>query len=237
VNVLKNLLFYCYPVRGTVWSWHIPRLLEHRRVFTGRKLVAVAIDEKTENPSVVLRTFAPLEAEITFVENDEKKGETAHFVNLLGLLKSEKDDEATFYAHAKGVTRHGQELNGVLNWSWLMYEAALRFPALVEQKLREKAIVGSLRYDHVAPRKGWCYAGTFFWLKHSALFRRDWRRIDDTFYGVEDYPGVQFKPDEGYCLTPSSPSPSDLYAGAITRDFIEKTVEELSKENKKCIRA
>jgi len=235
--MVRNLLFYCYPVRGTSWAWHVPRLLEHRRVFTGRKIITVSIDEKTENPNVVLRTISPLEAEVRFVENDEKLGEAAHFVDLLGLVKSEKEDEATFYAHAKGVTRHGKDLVPILNWSWLMYEAALRFPELVDQKLKKAGVVGSLRYQHVAPRSGWCFAGTFFWFKHSALFRRDWKKIDETFYGVEDYPGVQFKLDESHCLTPLSPGPNELYSGAITNEFIEKAVEDLSKENRQCIRA
>lgn len=235
--MIRNLIFYCYPVRGSVWSWHVPRLLERLEVWNGRRLLVVAIDERTENLSTVFDTFARLDAEVLVRENDPKLGETAHFIDTLGLLESEREDEATFYAHAKGVTRKGAYLEPVLNWSRLMYDANLSRPALVDRKLAESPAVGCLRWEHEPPRRGWCFAGTFFWLRHSALFTRDWRRIDRGFYGVEDYPGAQFEKKESYCLGGSGTTPENLYAGCVDTAFSDRILKAIDEEERQCTKA
>jgi hypothetical protein len=236
--VIRNLIFYCYPIRETIWPWHVDRLLERRNTWNGRRIVVLALDDRTDKEDVVRAKFAPLEAEILIRKNDSGLAETAHFIDTLALLESKSDDEATFYAHAKGVTRNGPMFVPVQRWSELMYRACLDFPALVERRLGKFGTVGCLRWRHVPhpSRKGWCWAGTFFWVRHGALFTRDWRKIDRAIYGVEDYPSRQFKVEEGYCLTDEQVHPISLYTGIIDEKFIARTVASLATEEAECIR-
>lgn len=226
----RNLIFYCYPIRGSVWFWHIPRLIERLPVFNGRRLVVISVDDRTEDPDTVVRAFSPLGAETLIRRNDPKLAETAHFIEALSMVESRRDDEATFYAHAKGVTRKWAEIGAVLGWSGFMYDANLSRPELVDRKLEAFSMVGCLKWKHSdRDRMGWSYAGTFFWARHSALFSRDWRRIDSSNYGVEDYPGLQFPVKDGFCLAGEGTSPLDLYQGCADRKFLDKLMGELRR--------
>lgn len=235
--MIRNLLFHCYPIRETIWPWHVDRLLERKSVWNGRRIVVLALDDKTDSEWVVRTKFGPLDAEIIVKKNKPKFGEQAYFIETLGLLKSLRNDEATFYAHAKGVTRNGPMFVPVQRWSELMYKANLDFPTLIERRLEKFATVGCLRWRHQNPRIGWCWAGTFFWVRHGALFNRSWRNIDPAIYGVEDYPGRQFKITEGSCLTDEQVHPVALYTGIIDEKFISRTVSSLSEEEAECIKA
>ena len=236
--MIRNLLFYCYPVRETIWPWHVDRLLERKSIWNGRRIIVLALDGRTDLESDVRARFEPVEAEILVRKNDPSLGEKAHFIDTLSLLKSTRSDEATFYAHAKGVTRKGPELEAVRSWSSLMYRCCLDFPALIERRLGQFATVGCLRWNHhYHSRTGWCWAGTFFWVRHDALFSRNWKDIDQSKYGVEDYPGRHFKIDEGSCLTMEHVEPVQLYTGTINEQFIKNAAAMLAEEEKLCIPA
>lgn len=235
--MIRNLIFYCYPIRETIWPWHVDRLIERRGAWNGRRIIVVALDDRTDAEWLVRTKFAPLEAEVLVRKNVQKFGEQAHFIDTLELLESQRSDEATFYAHAKGVMRNGPMLVPVQRWSELMYRANLDFPALVERRLQGFGTVGCLRWRHEKPRIGWCWAGTFFWLRHDAIFSRNWMKIDRSVYGVEDYPGRHFEIEEGSCLTDEQVHPIDLYSGIIDNEFISGTVALLAEEEAGCILA
>jgi hypothetical protein len=234
--VIRNLLFHCYPIRGTVWPWHISQLLAYKSVWNGRRLVILALDERTVSESEARAHFEPLGAEILVKRNNIHLAETAYFTETLGMLESKRADEATFYAHAKGVTRTQPTQEPVRRWSELMYRATLSFPKVIDKRLSKAGTVGCLRWTHlphVLPfRAGWCWAGTFFWMRHDLLFSRDWRRIACQVYGVEDYPSWQFSEDESSCLTREQILPHDLYYGAIDEAFTRETMQALRTENK-----
>lgn len=229
--MIRNLIFYCYPIRGDVWRWHADQLANYRPVWNGRRIVVIALDSSTDSEAVVREKFVPLEAEILVRKNQAYFGETAHFIEAFSLLESKRPDEATFYAHAKGVTRGGGILEAVKRWSLLMYAANLSFPSLIERKLSTFSAAGCLRWRLNRTPKGWCYAGTFFWLKHSAIFSCDWKDIHPERHGVEDYPGRHLEMKEGYCLTQEQVPPISLYEGWVTDPLIQSTVETLRKES------
>lgn len=235
--MIRNLIFHCYPIRETIWPWHVDRLLERKSLWNGRRILILVLDDKTDPEWVVRTKFAPLDVEVLVRKNVPKLGEQAYFIETLALLESRRSDETTFYAHAKGVTRNGPMFVPVQRWSDLMYRANLDFPKLIERRLEKFPTVGCLRWRHEMPRIGWCWAGTFYWLRHDALFERNWRRIDKAIYGVEDYPGRQFKIEEGSCLTDEQVHPVGLYTGIIDEKFIARTVESLAREEAKCIQA
>jgi hypothetical protein len=232
---LRNLLFHCYPVRETLWPWHVERLLAYRPIWNGRRIVVLALDEKTAPEDELRAAFAPMDAEILVRRNIPALAETAHFVEALGRLASLRSDETTFYAHAKGVTKTEKFREPVRRWTDLLYRATLSFPDLIDRRLELYGTVGCLRWTHlkVKPlRTGWCWAGTFFWVRHDLLFARDWRRIAQEVYGVEDYPSWQFSRDESSCLTREEITPEELYGGIVDKRFIDETMIPLELENR-----
>jgi hypothetical protein len=46
----------------------------------------------------------------------------------------------------------------------------------------------------------WHYSGTFYWFRNRDVFQRDWRTVDQKFFGTEAYPGLLFHPDDTGCL-------------------------------------
>jgi hypothetical protein len=237
MTMTRNLLFHCYPIRGTLWPWHVDRLREYRHVWNGRRIVILALDDRTAPEAELRDKLSPLEAEILVRRNNPALAETAYFLEGLGMLESRRSDEATFYAHAKGVTKNDFFREPVRRWTELLYRANLLFPGVIDRRLERFGTVGCLRWTHLPTdmpfRGGWCWAGTFFWVRHDALFGRDWRRIDNKVYGVEDYPGWQFSTTESSCLTREEVIPKDLYYGAVDDKFTVETLVKLALENSK----
>lgn len=218
----RNLLFHLYPKKDSIWSWHVDRLLEYRDVWNGRRIVTVVLDKDTESKGTVERALEGLNAEISFERNDPKLGETKLFIEMLGRLRSVDPDEATFYAHAKGVTRNPKEVEGIRLWLKAMYVLNLESIAAVEWALARYGTVGCFRHAVKHGGASWCFAGTFFWLRHYDLFTRDWRRIDQSIYGVEGYPGMHFRWDELCSWTPDNIGPDKLYTGVVTDQKIQE---------------
>lgn len=218
----RNLLYYLYPRRDSIWRWHVQQLIRYQSAFNGRKIVIIALDQYTLNPNKVAPTLAPLGAEIIVVHNDPALGETRHFLEKLAMLESKDPEEATFYAHAKGVTQSGAWLHGAMSWSKAMYTLNLENIPAVERALSVYAAVGCFR--HFLPHAGsrWCYGGTFFWLKHSTLFSRNWRSIEQSRFGVEGYPGKHLRWGEMRGFTPDNVGPVWLYNGGVTDSYIEQ---------------
>lgn len=218
----RNLLYYLYPRKWSVWRWHISHLMHYKHVFNGRKIVVVAIDQHTEPLAKLMPVLNALEAEVLWVQNDPVLGETRHFLEKLALLESKDPNEATFYAHAKGVTQTGSWLTGALSWSKAMYTLNLGNVAAVERALSVYGAAGCFKHflDHAGSR--WCYGGTFFWLKHSTLFSRNWRSIELSRFGVEGYPGKHLRWAEMRGFTPDNVGPVWLYNGGVTDSYIEQ---------------
>jgi SAM-dependent methyltransferase len=217
----RNLLYYLYPKKWSIWPWHIATLLRYKDVWNGRKILIVAEDQHTETDKKLLPVIAPLGAEIHRVPNHPHLGETRYFVEKLGILESLNPEEATFYAHSKAVTRQGPWLAGATMWAKAMYTLNLENIAAVERMLTLYSAVGCFR--HFLPHAGsrWCYAGTYFWLKHSSIFSRSWRDIEQSRFGVEGYPGRHLSWGEMGTFTPDNVGPVWLYNGGVTDASIE----------------
>lgn len=234
--MIRNLLFHCYPVHGSIWPWHASQLVKYSDAWNGRKIVVIVTDGSTSPPEDVIRVFAPVKAEFFVTRNQAYLAETLHFVEMLSLLKSLDPNEATFYAHAKGVTRTGSLLEAVKSWSELMYTLNLHRPSLIERKLASFAAVGCLRMKIRHAGAEWCYPGSFFWLRHDVLFSRNWRDIEQERYGVEGYPGRHILFEESCSLNPEVIEPVRLYDGYVTDDLIEAWRKRIVEEDLSCTR-
>jgi hypothetical protein len=199
--VKRNLLFHMYAKRKTHWAWHVEKLLEHSKAWNGRRIVGVVVDDWTESEDTIRRALEPLGAEIMVRRNDAELGETKHFVEMLGMLESLDPQEATFYAHTKGVSREGPELPAIKMWCRAMYDLCLSRPDVIEKLLETAAAAGAFRVQIPHSGSTWCYAGTFFWLKHSTLFsNKNWKDVEPGRWGVEGYPGRHLKFEDSIVL-------------------------------------
>lgn len=201
----RNLLYHLYPARGSVWRWHVDRLLEHRAAWNGRAIVVAALGPGTDPKESVESALAPLKVEVLWRENDPVLAEAKWFLDSLALLESADPEEATFYAHAKGSSKAlgYRKLPSILSWSRAMYVLGLSRPDQIEKLLRLYPAVGCFRQARYFFGAPWHFSGTFFWLRHDALFSRAWRALGDGggYHGVEAFPGTHFLFGESYCLT------------------------------------
>ena len=212
--MIKNLLYFIYPLRpkngsqGVEWRLNVEELSKYRDVFNGRKLFVIAFDALSEDPIDVQREIRSTFPDAWFwhVPNDKQLGEVAGFMPALELLESTDPNEATFYAHAKGVSYEDKPgpRERVREWRHHMYRECLGDIPKVELALQLFPCAGCFKkYGPWNPFAGvtWHYSGTYFWLKHSALFSKpDWRFIYQDRFGVEVYPSTHFKVEEGFCL-------------------------------------
>jgi hypothetical protein len=200
LGMKRNLCFYIYPKNRAAWRWHVKRLQDFWSTFNGRKLVIVATDETTESVETVAQQFADPAVQYIRVNNDPQLWETKHFINAIDFLKSTAEDEATFYAHAKGVIHNEEQLKRVRVWCDAMYVVNLERPELVDRLLARYAAIGCFKHE-LSPTH-WFFPGTFFWFKHSDLFTKEWKDIGGDRFAVENYLCRHIASKDAHSLTP-----------------------------------
>ena len=217
--MIRNLLFNCCPFSATEeWRRCVQELVQCWRVFNGRKLVVVKTGESMA-PTAEVQSMFPPDAEFILCPNDARLQEVAGFVSSLALLESKRSDEATFYCHTKGVKYvDSPNLEAIRGWRLKMLEYCLGDIERVESLLQRHACAGCFRIPcrlpPVPPEAKWHYSGTFWWVRHDALFSRDWRTVCDSPYGTEAYLGSLFELNESVCIYDG---PERRYAAATVR--------------------
>jgi len=206
--MIRNLLYNCFaPKWSSEWKPNIERLCQYAEAFNGRKIVLIKTGE-TEDAAKVEALFAPLGVvEFIHVPNDPDLGEVTGFIQALELLASTDPNEATFYAHTKGV-KYKQPLErymvAICSWRNRMYDECLSDPAKIEALLQQHACVGCfLRSGRAIQVEGaaWHYAGTYWWVNHARLFSLpQWPEVAQTFWGVEGYLGRHLPEESAHCL-------------------------------------
>lgn len=195
-----NLIYHVGPI-GDSYKWNIEQLLKRIKIFTGKKIVAVAQGYGFDDIESVKRLF-PLDTVILPFENNPIIRETATFKPLLKQLTSEPD-EATFYGHTKGITRGKSE--AVKLWTEAMYHYNLDNVVAVQRMLQKFPLVGCYKrygkFPKMPQNSTFHYSGTFFWFRNLALFSKlGWEKVHQSRYGTEAYLGTLFKESEAGCL-------------------------------------
>ena len=129
------------------------------------------------------------------VQNDARLRKAGTFIQLLETVKTDDPNEATFYAHAKGVSRARTVHAVEKKWAECMYHYCLDFPERVASALAHKAMYGvSFELE-----KLWIYPGTFWWFHNATLFARpDWNVLSNPVtkegigWSVEAFPNRFF---------------------------------------------
>lgn len=199
---VRHLTYFLHPA-GPWWVWNVDQLVRRMALFNGRRLVAVAVDANTAPFDQAAAAFAGHDCELLRFANDPGRKEMVAHMPLIERLASYRGDgDVTFYGHAKGSGSHAYG-EGVKRWAEEMYRGCLDYWPAVRRELRDHMAVGVFRRvmsPAPAAHVPWHYSGSFRWLRNKDLYARDWRHIDETFYGPETYPGLHVAMHESACL-------------------------------------
>ena len=201
----RNLLYSVYATKHTrAWLDNVERLSLYRDTFPRQRLVIVRSDATTVEPERVEEAFKGWDG-VEFIHrtNNAQLGEVDGFLEALGRLQSTRTDEATFYAHTKGVKYAAghRMLPNIQTWRDAMYDYCLSVPARIDAVLDggKYACAGAFKSHHGVT--GWHYSGNFWWVNHARLWGSDrWRSVLQNYYGVENYLGGVFGAREAFCL-------------------------------------
>jgi hypothetical protein len=196
----RHLLYFVYPRKWNGrWQKNVRQLLRRIDLFDGRRVVAVVTDDKTDSVDEVRAAFAGHRCEFLRFANVVNLREVVAWLPLwerVAAFTGPRD--YTFFAHAKGVTR--SSTSTAHKWTTLMYEANLDYWPVVERLFETYPIVGSLKKNghrfNRDRRSDWIYVGTFYWVRNRDFFTRDWRSVEQEFWGTEYMPGVLYSSDE-----------------------------------------
>ena len=224
----RNLAYHVYPLPG--WRWNIDQLRRRLHLFDGRCVVGVVVDEHTEPPeavqeampgceTVVLPNNPQLGETVTWGPIWEllrgEPGVTFH-AHTKGVSPTHKEQvvrlgqsggvpfvREVFWRPATTDTDRQQTMR---LWASILYSANLDRWLEVEAMLQDYPIVGAMRTTVTVPSglsafaPAWYYAGSFYWVRNSDFFERDWRSVPQNFYGTESWQSQAFRISEAGCV-------------------------------------
>lgn len=224
----RSLIYHVYPrLDSDVWEWNLSQLLQRIDLFNGRRVLAVAVDDKSHPIEAVAQYVAGHDIEIMPFRNDPGLREMVSMLRLLETVWTTNDGEAVFYGHSKGVTRHLDTSNrGMsLRWAEMMYGLCLDNWDHVARHLHGRAAAGPFLKVGVGFRGSgsmWHFSGTFYWFRPSTLFARNWRKCDSEWFGAESYLSLHIRVEEAAALLITGAVPDmDFYNPAYV-DFAER---------------
>lgn len=192
---IRNMLYHVMPDKKGVWRKTASSLASRLGLFNGKRVVGVVCDENTEDPQEVVEMFGG-KLDKVIVKKNSSLREMATFLDMLEEVKSEDDQEITFFSHSKGVRHDVNDGVTVHDWAQVMYETLLDYIDRVETLLSDYAMAGSFKKvgrGFAASVSDWHYSGSFYWFRNKDLFSRPWNLVDYEWFGVETYPSIMFR--------------------------------------------
>lgn len=209
----RHLLYFIFPVASNdIWKRNVDEIHKRLPLFNGRRVVAISTSDglvsrgfKLDSPDTVMKYFGK-EADFLVVPTvkrlrrsgkvkELKLGEVAAFTSLLERVKPfQREDDYTFYAHAKGVTKPPETT--VFRWAQLMYKVNLDHWDRVHDALKSHVMAGAFRWVSPIGFSTFHYHGTYWWFRNRDFVTRDWQTIVPKYGGVEWLPGQVCKPEE-----------------------------------------
>lgn len=218
-TIKRNLCYYMYPIKNSLWTFHIEQLKRYLDVFNGKKIITIAVDNRSVSADEVRRTLNRDDILWRVVTNDASLWETAAFPGMLQLVESRDPNEFTFYAHAKGVRRPDWAIENARIWSGTMYFLNLSSITMTNRILSAHDALGCYRHqDQNHGGSDWHYSGTYFWFRHSTVFSKNWKEIHPHLYGVEGWIGKHVDLKRSYCLI--APNVTQTWGTAIKENCV-----------------
>lgn len=220
--IKRNLVYHLLPVaQNGIWQRNLDQLKWRIGQFDGIKIMAIMIDGPGTNlmldpPEAVEEYVRGFDFQFLRLPNNPHLREVESWIPLWNRLREQVDQESiTFYGHAKGVTRPVNAGVSCHPWTSLLYHTLLDYPALVDRILVRNPIAGSLKKVGAGFKSSslFHYSGTFFWVQTKDFFyKRDYRHIDQMWWGTEAWPGVAYKVDQAACVFHKGRVPTlDMY--------------------------
>lgn len=198
--VRRNLIYHIYPMKNNrdVWQWNLDELISRMDLFTGRRIVAIVHDKKSDSPNAVREYLKNFSIEFIELPNIKRRGEGVTFRALMERVESLDKNEVTFRAHAKGVSQT-RYLPPVLKWTEMMYGVCLDDWQYIRSSLERFAITGPFRRPKHLLHAPQFYSGSFYWFRNFDVFQRNWQTINRHRAGVEIWPYALFANHEAGC--------------------------------------
>lgn len=205
----KNLVYHIYPLKSgrDRWKRNLDQLLQRIDIFDGRRIVAIAVDNKSDSHETVRQYLGNAVHEYLIYNNSITKGELTSFIPLISQLETNDPNQITFRAHAKGVSQktdrdRRRTTPHLMDWADMLYSANLDAMDLVYDQLTDHAMTGACRkFNQFPTQPGRCsYSGSFYWFRDCYVYARNWREVFDRRFGVEEWPARMFEARETSCL-------------------------------------
>lgn len=212
----RNLIYFICPFKSNnEWRLNVRELVKYMDAFNNRKIVTVAQGPGLIGLEKIKQEFKDKDIQYITISNERKTGEVKPFKNMMKKVFSLDHCEATFYAHAKGVSpkyenRTNRHFMGNIRvWRNTMYHYCLRDPNSIERILSDFSCCGP--YICREPVGGiacnWFFAGTYFWFNNSRIFsNNNWDIESSNRHAVEAYLGLRVPFEEAYCLSANHPA-------------------------------
>lgn len=215
VDPVCNLIMHILPVAANsdVWQWNLQQIANRQHLFNGKRVLAIATEDNPQSGKKNVCTVSADEV-LSFsrsigmtwthakvFKNNQALREVVTFPWLLGTVCSGNPNELTFACHAKGVTHSMDSIT--VRWAERQYRVCLDDWPTVWRTMERFSMAGSFRKfgQFRTPKNNqWHYSGTNYWFRHDDVFSRDWRAMDQKFFGTESWPGRLFLPEECACL-------------------------------------
>jgi hypothetical protein len=209
----RNLAYHLCPFRNGTWRRSVEQIVRRLWMFDGRRVVAILTGTDMDDPAEARSAFAGHDVEFITRPNDPTLREVATWEPLISRCVEAAG--VTYYAHSKGVSRNVNDGETVHRWARTMHETCLDYWPFVARLLDHFPIAGSfLKHGRgFTSQSAWHYSGAFFWMRNDDLRRREWKRIDRMWWGVEAWPGLHYADDEAGCIFGEGKVPTlDLYS-------------------------
>ena len=206
--VRRHLIYHVYADRrNEIWRANVRQLVRRWDVFTGRRIVAVALGPDAHDLATVQAEFGRDGIEWLTFDNDPELREVWTFGPLLRAVRTIDPHDSVFYAHTKGNTT-SDSVEGATFWRNAMYHHLLDEPTTIDALLRDWPMVGAclMPSKHtngmpIYPNKlqwgDWMSAGTFFWFRADRVFSdQRWSLIPSNRYGAEAWASGVLSRDE-----------------------------------------
>lgn len=226
-SMKRNLIYHLYPLKDSIWRWHLSQMKAYLPCFNGSRFVVVARDQWTDHPNEV-STLIGKEAEVIVVDNDPEMKEERSLLPILERLESSNPMEATFFAHGKGVSlRDPVRLRATMALVRALWFLNVGCIDLVDSLISRFDCIGAFR-KIISTEPGeetWRYAESFYWLAHSLIFSKSWRQYKHPD-GTDAFPATYIPMARSFNLTENRPY-SDLVHQVPPLEECEEWVADL----------
>ena len=193
---MNHVVCHIYPKVGSTWRTIVDGLRKRQSMFDGKRIIGIVTGENLENPDTVKKELSDFGTHWIINANDPGLREVVTLRPAIDELMKDPSGNA-FYCHSKGATHSPDSI--CQEWREVMLSVCLDFPALINAALADRPICGPFRrYGGLGVE--WHYSGAFYWFRLEDLWMREWRYVQNTWYGVETFPACNFHPPEARCL-------------------------------------